>query len=129
MVFWSTFILMHSFGEKNLKNHFFGKKSFLSAIFSAVLVQMVTNRPTRLKNTLTIEISFESDFLRFFEKVHFTRNLKIIIMYVLKINACALIYLGLVGHNLQSLLSPFRNRKFSPMSHTSSFGVKNKRVN
>ena len=69
-VFWSTFILMHSVGEKKIKNQFFEKKkkSFLSALFNAVLVQMVTNRSTRLKNTLTIEISFESDFLRFFEK-------------------------------------------------------------
>ena len=67
-VFWSTFILMHSFGEKNLKNQFLGKKSFLSAIFNAVLVQMVTNRSTWLKNTLTIEITFESDFFTIFLK-------------------------------------------------------------
>ena len=61
-VFWSTFILIHSFGEKNLKSQFFENKSFLSANFNAVLVQMVTNRSTRLKDTLTTEISFESDF-------------------------------------------------------------------
>ena len=65
-VFWSTYILMHSFGETNLKNQFFGKKSFLSAIFNTVLVQMVTNRSTRRKNTLTIEISLRifDDFLK-----------------------------------------------------------------
>ena len=64
-VFWSTFILMHSFGEKILKNHFSGGGggSFLSAIFNAVLVQV-------LKNTVTIGISFESFFFTifFFEK-------------------------------------------------------------
>ena len=89
MVFLSTYILMHSFGDTNLKNQFFWKKSFLSAIFNTILVQMVTNRSTRLKNTLTLEISFESDFLPFYEKMHFKRNLKIMksinlkLMYVL----------------------------------------------
>ena len=148
VVFWSTYILMHSFGETNLKKKksfflfflfffclllFFleKKKRFLSAIFKTVLVQMVTNRSTRLKNTLTIEISFfESDFYDFLKKkMHFTRNLKIMKKHQLKINVCAYIYLGLVGHNLQSLSSPFRNRKISPMSHTYGFGVKIKKVN
>ena len=60
-VFWSTFILMHSFGEKNLKMFFFFfffflKKSFLSAIFNAVLVEMVTNRSIRLKNTVKPDV-------------------------------------------------------------------------
>ena len=32
-VVWSTFILVHSFGEKNLKNHFFLEKKFLKCNF------------------------------------------------------------------------------------------------
>ena len=61
-VFCSTFILMHSLfvffvlffffffggGGGNFKKSF-GKKSFLSATFNAVLVQMVTNWSTRVK--------------------------------------------------------------------------------
>ena len=40
-VFWNTFVLKHSFWEKHLKIIFF-RKSFLSAIFIEVLVQMVS---------------------------------------------------------------------------------------
>ena len=43
-----------------------GGESFLSAIFNAVLVQVVTNRSTPLKNTVTIDISFESFFFTIF---------------------------------------------------------------
>ena len=32
-VFWSTFILIHSFGEKHLKINVLGKKKFLQCIF------------------------------------------------------------------------------------------------
>ena len=122
---------MHISGEKDLKkNHFFWEKSFLSAIFNSDLVQMITNRYARLKNTLTIDVSFESEFLRFFErkkKRAFYEKCENHEKHQLKINVSAFIYLGLVGHNLQSLLSPFSNRKFSPLSHTSGFGVKIKK--
>ena len=79
-------------------------------------------------NCDTIEISFGLDFLRFFErKKAFYEKFKNDEKHQLKINVCAFIYLVLVGHNLQNLLSPFRNRKFSPMSHTSGFDVKVKK--
>ena len=41
-----------------------------------------------------------------------------------KTSLCAFLDLGLAGHTLQSLFSPFRNRKFPPMSHTTGFHVK-----
>ena len=41
-----------------------------------------------------------------------------------KANLFAFLDLGLAGHTLQSLFSPFHNRKFPHMSHTSGFHVK-----
>ena len=41
-----------------------------------------------------------------------------------KTDLCAFSDVGLVGDSLQSLFSPFRNRKFSPISLTSGFHVK-----
>ena len=41
-----------------------------------------------------------------------------------KTNLCAFLDLGQAGHTLQSLFSPFCNRTFSPMSHTSGVHVK-----
>ena len=46
-----------------------------------------------------------------------------------KTNLCNVLDLGLAGHTLQSLISPLRNRKFPPMSHTPSFHVKIKKQN
>ena len=45
-----------------------------------------------------------------------------------KIHVCAFLDLSLVDHTLQSLFSPFCNRKFPAMSHTSGFGVKIKNI-
>ena len=47
--------------------------------------------------------------------------------HLVKINLCAFLDLGLEGHTLQSLFSPFHKRKISPISHTSSFHVKIKK--
>ena len=87
-VFWSTYILMHSFGEKKLKkSFFFGEKKIFSAIFNAVVVQMGYKQVySTQKHFLTIKISFESDFLRFYEKkMHFKRHLKIMKSIKLKL--------------------------------------------
>ena len=100
-VFWSTFILMHSFGEKFFFFFFFLKKKVSHVQFNAVLVQMVTNRSTRLKNTWITDISFESHFLRFFQKNAFYEKFENHEKHQLKFNVYAFIYLSLVGHNLQ----------------------------
>ena len=65
-VFWNTFVLKHSFGEKNLKKKsFFLEKVYYKCnvhrSFSANSYKAVY--PT--ENTLTIEISFESEFYGF----------------------------------------------------------------
>ena len=44
-----------------------------------------------------------------------------------KTNLCAFLDFGLADHTLQGLFSPFRNRKFLPMSHTSGFHAKIKK--
>ena len=46
-----------------------------------------------------------------------------------RINLWAFLDLGIADNTLQSLFSPFRNRKFPPMSHISGFHVKIKKVN
>ena len=94
-VFCSTFILMHSFGEKNLNNHFFGKKKVSKVqIFNVVLVKMFTNRYARLKNPLTIEIFFESDFFTLKKNKHaFYEKFENHETHQLKINVCAFFFI------------------------------------
>ena len=68
---------MYSFGKTNLKNHFFWKIMFLKSNFQHNFSANSYKQVYPTEKHLTIEVSFESDFLRFFESMHFTRNLKI----------------------------------------------------
>ena len=66
------------FWGENFKNSFVWKQMFLKCNFQRSFSADGYKQfyPTE-KNTLTTEISFESDFYDFLKKMHFTRNLKI----------------------------------------------------
>ena len=53
-------------------------------------------------------------------KTNFENHLK----HQVEITLCTFLDLGLQNHTLQSLVSLYCNRKFSPISHTSGFGIK-----
>ena len=94
-VFWSTFVLMHSFGEKKNKIIFFLEKKFLKCNFQCNFSANGYKQIYPTENTLTTEISVESEFYDFFlKKMHFTRNLKIMKSINLKLIYVLLIILA-----------------------------------
>ena len=98
------------------------KRNF-HAGFSANVNSVVYQTDKQLKSRdFLVDVVFTQ-----FKNMHFPRNetdFENRLKHQVEINLCTFLDLELQDHNLQSLVSPYCNREFSPISHTSGFGIK-----
>ena len=80
MVFWKSFHVLLQLLVKNAKNNIFEDKCFLSKMFYETKMQAATNWSSHLRKHQTFEFFQTTDFLRNYQKSHFSSFLKIISM-------------------------------------------------
>ena len=64
----------YGFLAKNIKSAFFRETSFFNQIFNQFIACMRTAWCTKLNFTQKVEISEETEFLRIFQKSHFSKS-------------------------------------------------------
>ena len=81
MVFWKSFHVLLQLLVKNAKNNIFEDKCFLSKMFYETKMQAATNWSSHLRKHQTFEIFQTTDFLRNYQKSHFSSFLKIFVCH------------------------------------------------